>query len=392
MKKNKPIYYINGNVRFTILIKNNRYHLDFYTPSGERKRQSTKLPVTQENLQLIKKVIIPDILIIMGTEQTQPQEPTEVTLDEYAQNFFKLEKNRIRESSLKKDLKWYNKYIYPNFGKRLLSTIKKQDLEKWQNHLINATNPKTGTKYKRGYIQNLRSLFNKILQQALYDELIEKNHFTNIPTPKNLKNIDEEQIEREIKPFTPAQMRLILSKAKGFLRNFILLMYATGMRPGEIIALEWSDIDWDREVIYITKSRAGGKDSKPKTKNSTREVDIFTNAKNALISQLELTKGKEKIFLNTVKGNPYHSHNHISRLFKELLRELNIEGQYLYNLRHTFASVMISIPYIDMLSISRMMGHKDLSTTLKIYAKFIKQDEDVRMKKKREIDKQIDIL
>jgi len=391
----QPIYYSYGNIKFTILIKNNKYHLDFYTPAGDRKRKSTKKSVTKENLLFIKTQLIPDIVIALGQEPTSVGEK-EPTLEEYAQLFFKLEKNRISEASLKKDIKWYYYHIYPTFGKRLISSIRKTDLDQWQNNLMNQTSTMTKKKLKRGYVQNLRSVFNKILSAALYDEIIEKNYFANIPTPRNLKNIDEAQMESEVIPFTKQQIIEILGIAEGYMRNFILLMYATGMRPGEIIALEWTDIDWERELIYVTKTRHNSKDKKPKTISSIRDIEMFTNAKNALKAQYELTKDEEKVFMKTLvstgKKKAFSNHSSISLTFKAILEILNIEGMYLYCLRHTFASTMIALPEIDMLWVSKMMGHKDLSTTLKKYAKFIKEDDDTRLKRKRRIDDKIDIL
>ena len=391
----KPIYYNYGNIKFTILIKNNKYHLDFYTPAGDRKRKSTKKTVTKENLYFIKSQLIPDIIIALGQEPTAPSEK-EPTLEEYALIFFKLEENRISELSLKKDIKWYYYHIYPTFGKRLITSIRKTDLDQWQNRLMNQVSPMTKRKLKRGYVQNLRSVFNKILSAALYDEIIEKNYFINIPTPRNLKNIDESQMESEVIPFTKQQMIDILDIAEGYIKNFILLMYATGMRPGEIIALEWSDIDWDRELIYVTKTRHSGKDKKPKTASSIRDVEMFTNAKNALKAQYELTKDDEKVFMKTLvstgKKKAFSNHGNISLTLKAILETLNIDGMHLYCLRHTFASTMIALPDVDMLWVSQMMGHKDLSTTLKKYAKFIKEDDVSRLKRKRRIDDKMDVL
>lgn len=58
----------------------------------------------------------------------------------------------------------------------------------------------------------------------------------------------------------------------------------------------------------------------------------------------------------------------------------------MYNLRHTFASQMIS-KGADILWVSKMLGHKDPSITLKIYAKFVKEDDEIRFKKIAKIDK-----
>ena len=58
----------------------------------------------------------------------------------------------------------------------------------------------------------------------------------------------------------------------------------------------------------------------------------------------------------------------------------NIEQRTLYNLRHTFASQLISNG-ADIVWVSKMLGHKDVSITLKVYTKFIQEQEDTRLKK-----------
>lgn len=63
----------------------------------------------------------------------------------------------------------------------------------------------------------------------------------------------------------------------------------------------------------------------------------------------------------------------------------------MYNLRHTFASQMIS-KGADILWVSKMLGHKDPSITLKIYAKFVKEDDEIRFKKIEKMDTIMDTM
>ena len=73
----------------------------------------------------------------------------------------------------------------------------------------------------------------------------------------------------------------------------------------------------------------------------------------------------------------------LNKRFKQLLKEIGIKERNIYNLRHTFASYMISNIQngVDILWVSKMLGHKDVSITLKVYAKFIKEDDIARIKK-----------
>lgn len=83
------------------------------------------------------------------------------------------------------------------------------------------------------------------------------------------------------------------------------------------------------------------------------------------------------LFISNYK-KPFYSHIIITRRFKELLVKLNLKDRNLYNLRHTFASSMISAGH-NILWVSQMLGHKDISITMKVYARFIKEDDTKRI-------------
>ena len=93
-------------------------------------------------------------------------------------------------------------------------------------------------------------------------------------------------------------------------------MYATGIRPGEIIALQWDDIDFDRKIIKIYKRRMKDKERDTKTLASTREVDLLPLAENALKDQKQITENDGYIFVNSSK-NPFYSHDIIGVNFQK---------------------------------------------------------------------------
>ena len=381
----EPIYYNCGNIKFTILIKNNKYHLDFYTPDGARKRKSTKKAVTRKNLQYIKKELIPDILVLLGEEPTADAEQKEWTLEEWATKHFELQVDKNKPQTTRSKQQHFYNHIYPTLGKRILSSISYLDLQTWQTNIMSKTNPVTNKRYKVGTISTYRAVFFGILEHAVKADIIMKNHFISVPSPKTFSNLQKEQEANIINPFTQKEIELILANTVGYLHNFIKLMLSTGIRPGEIIALEESDINFKRRIIYVTKTRRQSKENDPKTKSSFREVDMLINAKEALEAQLELTKGKEKVFMSMF-NKPFYSHDIISKLFRELLVKLKVPPRPLYNLRHTFASQAIT-KGVNILWISKMLGHKNVSITLEVYAKFIIEDDEQRIENIEKLDK-----
>lgn len=374
MSVKSSVKYNCGGIKFTIKVRHNRLWLDFYSPTGERVRKSTDLENNPQNLLIVKKQILPDIVLGLGkTPQEEAEEDKIWTLDEFAKEYFELQKTQIREHTLARNIAHYNNHIGSTFGYLSLGSINPMELEKWQNQLLQ--------KFKKGTVQRYRSVFYSILEKAFFNDLIIKNPFKKVLAPKMQKNQKVEEIE----PFSRTELSIILQNSNGYMKNFIKLMVSTGMRPGEIIALKWEDIDFSKKIIKVEKTRLRSKkDTEPvdgytKTSASDRKVDLLHNALKALDAQQELTGYQQYVFLNSSK-NPFYNHDIVSLNFKNILKQSGVKERVLYNLRHTFASQMIS-QGIDIVWVSRMLGHKDVSITLKIYTKFIQEDDQIRFKK-----------
>lgn len=189
------------------------------------------------------------------------------------------------------------------------------------------------------------------------------------------KKLNDEN--EEINPFNKDEIIKILNSTTGNLYYFIVIMVYTGMRPGEIISLTWNDIDFEKKRIAVDKTIVNGKVGDVKTESSVRYVDIIPVLEDELKNLYKET-GNDKYLLLSSFNKPFYSHDIIAKRFKELLMDINIKERKLYNLRHTFASMMISQGQ-NILWVSRMLGHKDISITLKVYTKFIKENDDERL-------------
>jgi len=127
-----------------------------------------------------------------------------------------------------------------------------------------------------------------------------------------------------------------------------------------------------------------------KTVSSIRTVDILPNAEKALKLQAIITNNYSNVFINS-SFNPFFSPYVININLKKILLKANVKLRKLYNLRHTFASQMIS-KGIDITWVSNMLGHKNISITLKTYTKFIKEEKEERLNKLEEISKKLNML
>jgi integrase len=133
-------------------------------------------------------------------------------------------------------------------------------------------------------------------------------------------------------------------------------MYASGMRPGEIIALKWCDIDFEKKnrSTYIKTIVKQKKLDPLKTQSSKRKIDMLPLAELALKEQYEITSNYEFIFISSQK-KPFYSHDIINLRLKNVLKANKIQVRKLYNLRHTFASQLIASGE-DITWVSRNIG------------------------------------
>lgn len=152
--------------------------------------------------------------------------------------------------------------------------------------------------------------------------------------------------------------------------------FRTGMRLGELLSMRWEHIDWDRGVISVYQSYGRHGLGKTKTRKA-REVDMSKQLHAALADLLKIREheakeaGKrshEPIIFHS-KGK-YRSQNATRKAFKKVLTLAGLPKKRVHDMRHTYASVLLSkgasINYIK-----DQLGHKKISMTSDLYGRFI---------------------
>ena len=154
---------------------------------------------------------------------------------------------------------------------------------------------------------------------------------------------------------------------------------ATGMRRGELLALQWSDIDLDRGIIRVERSveetRAGLRLKPPKTRRGRRNVTLGESAVAMLrahkVQQMELRLAigagaikPDTLIFSTIDGELLRPRN-ITKAWSRV-----VPGKTFHSLRHTHASMLINAG-VDILTISRRLGHSKAAITLDVYGHLI---------------------
>jgi len=346
-------------------------YLDIRYGDGERVRSSTKLKDTSKNRKLLENNIIPKIEVQILNGEYNPNAKQVIvpdTVKEYGYRSLKRHQNKRREHVQVSYLRHFEMKIVPYFGDTLIRDISPIQLMDWQNELMETEKASSVKKY--------RTVFNGIFEDAYKERvngkrMISINPFREVDVPKAreifIDGDEESLVDGDINPFSLEEIEQLLSKADGYLKNFIGIMSRTGMRPGELTALRWSDIDFDNEIIKVRRTRILGKNGPPKKKASVRDVEMLSGVKEFFQDQYKLTGNNliGDVFINS-NHKPFYSHDVIAKQFKALLSDE--DKRYLYQLRHSFATMMISEGE-DILWVSRMLGHKSSDITLKTYAK-----------------------
>jgi len=263
--------------------------------------------------------------------------------------------------------------VLPTFGEKYLPEIKPKDIKAWQ--LLMSKDGISQSRFNKKYY-----VLKRVLDYAQENDFIQTNPISLI---KRSSKLFAKQQNHTTAYYTEQEREALLNykydgysekeKSKSeFIVAFLHVAFLTGARTGEIMALEWDDIDFEKGLICISKSIRRGILSTTKT-DTVRYVPMIERLKLALqkwkIQSNAKTNAKIYVFPISNTGNPYkNSRAIIDSKFKPLLQQLNIPYKKLYNTRHTFASIAaengISLP-----TVATCLGHSTVATTQQFYVK-----------------------
>lgn len=282
--------------------------------------------------------------------------------------------------------------IVPHLGATLVQKLKRADVEGWYATLLEKGRHGGERGVSARTIAHAHRVLRKALAEAVADDLVHKNAAA---LAKNRPKIED----TERAALTPDQVKTVLEKQRGR-ANYALFVTAlfTGMRASELMALRWAAVDLGgkaidvREAIEQTKRRTvdgektgGIRFKKPKSRAGARTVtlpDIVIEAlrerrKEILEQRLALGLGKlpdDALVFPADDGGPRSVHV-VSRAWRRAAKDMEIAGVSFHGLRHTHASQLIDAG-VDIVTISRRLGHAKPDITLKVYAHLFKQRDD----------------
>ena len=232
--------------------------------------------------------------------------------------------------------------------------------------------------------------------------VLKKNGY-RIDAPKIKNNAPKKKIYSNEEIDKISQYFIKSSKIKHNHLTIPIAMY-TGLRIGEILALQWLDVDLNRKLISVSKNSETikGKGTilqTPKTESSIREVVIPNQLYDILI---KFAPQKDEEWYNFITSNRSKPQEHRTALrsAERLLSKIGVEYKGFHSFRHSYATKMLESG-VNTKVVSDLLGHSNISTTLNIYSqtinelkrecvdKVFKDDNYEKEKEKKELYQQI---
>lgn len=276
-----------------------------------------------------------------------------VTMETFVNMYFEDKKGELKDRTIKNKRYMMDVHIIPYLGKKKMNEIKPSDIIQWQN-LIR----------EKGFSETyLRMIQNQLT--ALFTHASTIYSLASNPC-KKVKKMGKSDAD-ELNFWTKEEYDQFISTVDESDRYFVMfeILFWTGCREGELLALTKNDIDFDNNQIHITKTyfRSGGKDiiTAPKTDCSVRVIDIPEFLKEEIedyIGRLYKYPDDARIFPIVAEALQHKLKRHIVKA--------NVKTIRVHDLRHSHVAYLIH-QGVPPLVIKERLGHKDIGITLNTY-------------------------
>lgn len=245
------------------------------------------------------------------------------------------------------------KHLLPYFGTRSISTISASDIIKWQNEV-----------HEKGYSDAyLRNIQNQLV--SLFTHAVKIYNLSSNPCKKVAKmgTYDSKKLEF----WTKSEYDTFIHQIKPGTKYFVLfeILFWTGIREGEMLALTKSDIDLEKGQISITKTyyRKGMQDiiTVPKTPQSIRTIDIpqfLVDELQEYMDKIYGLKADERLFPIVAEA--------VQHKLKYEIEKGGLKKIRVHDFRHSHVAYLIH-QGVQPLIIKERLGHKDIKMTLNTY-------------------------
>ena len=362
----------------SLIIKGNYYYAKFRV-NGKQKMLATKVPVKGNNKRKAERVLKELIAKYEGLNLENENILFTAFLDKWLQSV----KPILKPATWESYDKTVSGKIKPYFEQKnyRFREMKPEIFTEYFVYLATEgkSNGKGGLSYKT--VKNIRGVLS-----SAYEYAIENSYIKDNPVLKSKMPFFAHSIKSDVPEYSAEQVRKLLLFAKendSHIYIFLLLALYTGLRKGELLALTWDDVDYDKKLLRVNKSRTGSRKAitaqitTPKTESSNRKIPLNDTVLEALKAEKKrqnehaeiLGNGYDKshsFIVRTVLGKPYVNLSAINRVVNRLTENACLPHCTIHGFRHSVASILDDngVPIQD---ISVLLGHESVQTTERIY-------------------------
>lgn len=322
-------------------------------------------------------------------------------------------KRGLKDNTFQNYCYMYNQFVKEEIGRLRVQTLRKSDIKRFYNLLVDGRNLKITT------IDNVHTVLHQVLTVAVDDGYLRSNVSDNVL--KELKQARNLEVDRR-KALTEEEQKLFMDYLQSEKTPYhhwypiFAVMIGTGMRVGEVTGLRWCDIDLHKGIIEVNHTLVYYNHAEngcyfnihtPKTKAGVREIPMLDYVKeaflqekkyqefNAIKCQAVIDGYTDFIFVNRFGGVQHQGT--LNKAIRRIIRDCN-EAQFnknsspqvilpkfsCHSLRHTFTTRLVE-EGVNIKVVQDVLGHKDIKTTLGIYTdvtRELKQREFDHLKQK----------
>lgn len=244
-------------------------------------------------------------------------------------------------------------YAVKYFGDIYVKDITARDISRYLAKLASLG-------YAKSTVKNYKIVVSRIFHYALINGYVDFSPTVGVDIPRGLK-------QKRRTAAVEGDEEIIRRSAKMWIAPYLALM--TGLRKGELLALQWKDVDFKRNVISVSKSlyyKAGAHIKEPKTESGKRIVPILKPLREELLARHEEIAPSPEHYVVSDTGEKPLSQKRFRTLEKHFREDSGVTST-LHQLRKSFATIAVKAK-LEPKVLQSIMGHKNIATTYNIYA------------------------
>lgn len=312
-------------------------------------------------------------------EKTFNAKNNKYTFKQIFELFLVEHKSIVKESTYLFTIQFAKKHILPKISNKRIDSFTALDCQKLVNQWAESFNS----------FQKTKGITQQVFDYAIKMDIITDNPMRKVKLPKKKENLNQDN-----KFYNTDELKLFFDCVKDygnlkFLAFFRLLAF-TGMRKGEALALEWTDIDFEKRIVHITKGVILNEHQTPiisttKTKKSVRSVSVDTETIE-ILKRWKIKQAKELMciginssnksqFLFTYDSNKLYRPNYTNCWLELIINKYNLKKITIHGFRHSHCSLLFEMG-TPIQVVQERLGHSNIKTTMNIYTHVTEKQRD----------------